>query len=51
MKSGGSKDIRSGYNCQAAVTETGIIVAWEAGTEENDRDPLKLGIEQTESNA
>ncbi|MDN3513617.1 MAG: IS1182 family transposase [Candidatus Brocadia sp.] len=50
MKSGGSKDIRPGYNCQAAVTETGIIVAGEAVTEANDRNQLKPMIEQTESN-
>ena len=50
MKSGGSKDIRPGYNCQAAVTESGIIVAGEAVTEANDRNPLKPMIEQTESN-
>ena len=31
MKPGGSKDIRPGYNCQAAVTEGGIIVAAEVG--------------------
>src|SRR3989337_205909 len=36
MKSGGSKDIRLGYNCQAVVTDSGIIVAGEAVTEAND---------------
>lgn len=50
MKSWGSKDIRPGYNCQAAVTESGIIVAGEAVTEANDRNQLKPVIEQTESN-
>lgn len=50
MKSGGSKDIRPGYNCQAAVTESGIIVAGEAVTEANDRNQLKPVIEQTELN-
>ena len=50
MKSGGSKDIRPGYNCQAAVTESGIIVAGEAVTEANDRNQLKPMIEWTESN-
>jgi len=50
MKSGGSKDIRPGYNCQAAVTESGIIVAGEAVTEANDRNQLKPMIEQTELN-
>src|SRR3990167_6256292 len=50
MKSGGSKDIRPGYNCQAAVTETGIIVAAESVTDANDRNQLKPMIEQTESN-
>ncbi|GIK14890.1 MAG: hypothetical protein HBSIN01_35970 [Candidatus Brocadia sinica] len=48
MKSGGSKDIRPGYNCQAAVTESGIIVAGEAVTEANDRNQMKPVIEQTE---
>ncbi|MEB2309606.1 MAG: hypothetical protein OZ917_09945, partial [Candidatus Brocadiaceae bacterium] len=38
MKSGGSKDIRPGYNCQAAVTDA------------NDRNQLKPMMEQTESN-
>jgi len=50
MKSGGSKDIRPGYNCQAAVTESGIIVAGEAVTEPNDRNELQPAIEQAESN-
>ena len=50
MKSGGSKDIRPGYNCQAAVTESGIIVAGEAVTEANDRNQLKPMIEKTELN-
>ncbi len=50
MKPGGSKDIRPGYNCQASVTEEGIIVASEAVTEENDHGQLEPMIEQTESN-
>ncbi|HHT9137880.1 MAG TPA: IS1182 family transposase, partial [Candidatus Wunengus sp. YC60] len=50
MKSGGSKDIRPGYNCQAAVTESGIIMAAESVTDANDRNQLKPMIEQTESN-
>src|SRR3989337_827742 len=50
MKSGGSKDIRPGYNCQAAVTGTGIIVAAESVTDANDRNQLKPVIEQVESN-
>ena len=50
MKSGGSKDIRPGYNCQAAVTEDGVILAAEAVTNPNDRQQLKPMIEKTESN-
>jgi transposase len=50
MKSGGSKDIRPGYNCQASVTEEGIIVASDAVTDANDHDQLEPMIEQTESN-
>ena len=50
MKPGGSKDIRPGYNCQAVVTESGIIVAGEAVTEANDRNQLKPMIEKTELN-
>ena len=50
MKAGGSKDIRPGYNCQAAVTESGIIVARESVTDANDRNQLKPVIEQVESN-
>ncbi len=50
MKTGGSKDIRPGYNCQAAVTESGVIVAAESVTEANDRNQLKPMIEQTELN-
>ncbi|MCP4253870.1 MAG: IS1182 family transposase [Candidatus Scalindua sp.] len=50
MKSGGSKDIRPSYNCQASVTEEGIIVASEAVTDENDHGQLEPMIEQTELN-
>jgi transposase len=50
MKAGGSKDVRLSYNCQAAVTDEGIIVAAEAVTEGNDRNQLKPMIEQTETN-
>ncbi|MDN3511207.1 MAG: transposase [Candidatus Jettenia sp.] len=50
MKTGGSKDIRPGYNCQAAVTENGVIVAAESVTEANDRNQLKPMIEKTEAN-
>lgn len=50
MKKGGSKDVRPGYNCQAAVTEDGIITAAEAVTEGNDRNQLKPMIEKDESN-
>jgi hypothetical protein len=50
MKSGGSKDIRPGYNCQAAVSESGIIVAAEAVTDANDRNQLESVIEEVESN-
>src|SRR3972149_3806136 len=50
MKPGGSTDIRPGYNCQAAVTEGGIIVAGESVTDANDRNQLKPVIEQVESN-
>ena len=46
----GSKDIRPGYNCQAAVTEEGFIVAAEAATDANDRNQLKPMVEQTVSN-
>jgi len=31
MKTGGSKDIRPGYNCQAAVTAVGFIMAADSG--------------------
>src|SRR3972149_11831207 len=50
MKTGGSKDIRPGYNCQAVVTEAGFIVAAETVTDANDRNQLKPMIEQTEPN-
>ena len=50
MKSGGSKDIRPGYNCQASVTEDGVIVAANTVTEANDHDQLEPMIEQTELN-
>lgn len=50
MKKGGSKDIRPGYNCQAAVTEDGIITAAEAVKEANDRNQLEPMVEQNESN-
>ena len=49
MKSGGSKDIRPGYNCQAAVTETGIIVTAESVTDANDRNQLKPGRDRFET--
>ena len=50
MKSGGSKDIRSSYNCQMGVTKEGIITAKEAVTISNDQAQLKPMIEQSESN-
>jgi transposase len=50
MKSGGSKDIRPGYNCQAVVTKDGVIIVAEAVTESNDRHQLKPGIEKAEAN-
>lgn len=50
MKSGGSKDIRPGYNCQAVSTEDGIIVVADAVTDANDHDQLEPMIEQTELN-
>src|SRR3989338_1064446 len=50
MKSGGSKDVRPGYNCQAVSTEDGIIVTADAVTEANDLDQLEPMIEQTELN-
>ena len=42
MKPGGSKDIRPGYNCQAAVTEGGIIVAAEVGKVWERGEPISL---------
>ncbi|MCP4271065.1 MAG: IS1182 family transposase, partial [Gammaproteobacteria bacterium] len=50
MKPGGSKDIRPGYNCQASVTEEGIVVASDAVTEATDHGQLEPMIEQAESN-
>lgn len=50
MKSGGSKDIRPGYNCQAAATEEGVIVSAEAVPDANDKEQLKPMIEKSESN-
>ena len=51
MKAGGSKDIRPSYNCQASVTEDGVIVAAEAVTKANDQNQLQAMIEQSESNS
>ena len=51
MKAGGSKDIRPSYNCQASVTEDGVIVAAEAVTKANDQNQLQPMIEQSESNS
>ncbi len=50
MKSGGSKDIRPGYNCQAVSTEDGIIVAADAVTDANDHGQLEPMVEQAELN-
>jgi transposase len=50
MKCGGSKDIRPSYNCQAAVTEEGFIVAVEPMMEPNDKEALEPMIDQSESN-
>lgn len=50
MKSGGSRDIRPGYNSQMSVTEDGIIVVAAAVTDANDHDQLKPMIDQTELN-
>jgi transposase len=50
MKAGGSKDIRPGYNCQAASTVDGVITVAEAVMEANDRHQLEPMIEKTESN-
>ena len=50
MKSGGSRDIRPGYNSQAVSTEDGIIVAADVVTEANDHDQLEPMIEQAELN-
>jgi transposase len=38
MKSGGSRDIRPSYNCQAAVTEDGLITTSEVTQDCNDRN-------------
>jgi len=51
MKAGGSKDIRPSYNCQAAVTEEGVIIAADAVNEAGDHNQLKSMIEQSESNS
>lgn len=50
MKEGGSKDIRPSYNCQAVVTEEGIITAAEAVKDPNDANQLEPMIEKTENN-
>lgn len=51
MKASGSKDIRPSYNCQAAVTEEGVIIAADAVTQANDQNRLQPMIEQSESNS
>lgn len=48
MKAGGSKDIRPGYNCQAGVSEEGVIVVAEAVAEANDCQQLENIIEKAE---
>ena len=50
MKAGGSKDIRPGYNCQASVSEEGVIVAAETTTDPNDCNQLEPIIEKSKSN-
>ncbi len=50
MKKGGSKNIRPSYNCQAVVTEEGIITAAEAVKDPNDANQLEPMIENTENN-
>ncbi len=50
MKEGGSKDIRPSYNCQAVVTEEGIITAAETVKDPNDMNQLEPMIENTENN-
>lgn len=50
MKAGGSKDIRPGYNCQASVTEEGVIVSVGASRDPNDCNQLKPIIEKSKSN-
>lgn len=50
MKAGGSKDIRPGYNCQAASTVDGVLTVGEVVTEGNDRHQLEPVIEKSECN-
>jgi len=50
MKKGGSKDIRPRYNCQAVLTEEGVIVAGKAVTDGNDCEQLEAMVEKSESN-
>jgi len=50
MKKGGSKDIRPSYNCQAGVTEEGVITVSAVVKEANDINQLGVTIEQNESN-
>jgi len=50
MKKGGSKDIRPGYNCQAAVTEDGVITAAAVVAECNDKNQLEPMLEASEQN-
>jgi len=50
MKAGGSKDIRTGYNCQTSVSEDGVILAAEASTDPNDCNQLEPIIEKSKSN-
>jgi len=50
MKEGGSKDVRPSYNCQAVVTEEGIITAAKAVKDPNDMNQLEPMIENSENN-